>query len=436
MSGDRERGAERESESYPASHWLSRRSSGYHEPGTVRRLIRVGPDTEEEVVSVIHSGAVDRIAIEKLRHIAPGALAGRRPGAGVRPLPDEIEFKLTNRCNLRCDHCYEWNEDGYHRQMETAERNSDLDIAVVAKVLDATRAIGSNVYLWGGEPLIYRYWAELVDLLAEHRRWTSICTNGVLIERRIDSLLRLSERLEMYVAVDGFEPEHDGLRGKGSFARTFRGIRRLVAEKEAGRYLGEISVNCVFQDAMVGRLYDFVRYLEDEGVEAVYLSLPWFISPETARLMDEYVAEHFPLMTLRAGPGTGSWHSYTFSLNPALAEELRRDLARIANGEWRIKVRHNPKVDDLELEEFLRGSHRPARGLSKCLAIQSRLDVMPSGEAVSCHFFPEFTVGDLNRSDLDSVWHSHRFARVRDTVDHCGLMPVCAKCNLLYARGT
>jgi len=386
-------------------------------------------------VSVTRHGAFDRIAVEKLRHIAPGALSGRRAGASVRPLPDEIEFKLTNRCNLRCDHCYEWNEDGYHHDMDAAERNGDLDIGVVAKVLEATRELGSNVYLWGGEPLIYRHWTELVDLLAEHQRWTSICTNGVLIERRLDSLMLLAERLEMYVAVDGFEAEHDGLRGKGSFARTFSGVRRLVEEKRAGQFLGEISVNCVFQDSMVGRLYDFVRFLEAEGVGAVYLSLPWYVSPETATMMDEYVAEHFPLMTLRAGPGTGSWHSYTFKLSPGVANDLRRDLARIEAGDWRIKVRHNPKIDDSELDEFLQGSHRPAGGLTRCLAIGSRLDVMPSGEAVSCHFFPEFTVGDLNRSGLDSVWHSRQFERVRDTVDHCGLMPVCAKCNLLYSRG-
>ena len=27
-------------------------------------------------------------------------------------LPDVVGVKLTNRCNLRCKHCYEWNEQG------------------------------------------------------------------------------------------------------------------------------------------------------------------------------------------------------------------------------------------------------------------------------------------------------------------------------------
>src|SRR2546430_11602650 len=152
---------------------------------------------EERLMAHVKSTpVVDRVAFEKLRRIAPGARAARRERQIVRPLPDEVSFKLTNRCNLRCHHCYEWNEDGYHRTFEAEERNRDLDISVVAKVLDATRQRMANVFLWGGEPLFYSRWEDLVELLAEHRRWTSVCTNGVYIEKRLDSLLTISERLE------------------------------------------------------------------------------------------------------------------------------------------------------------------------------------------------------------------------------------------------
>jgi sulfatase maturation enzyme AslB (radical SAM superfamily) len=375
---------------------------------------------------------IDDAALGKLRRIAGAALSARRPDAAVQALPDEVAFKLTNRCNLRCAHCYQWSEDGYHQDFDHATCNTELDIAVVAKVLDATRDLASNVFVWGGEPLVYRHWDAFVELLAEHRRWTAICTNGVLIERRIESLLRISKRLEMFIALDGFEHEHEALRGKGSFTRAHRGLRRLVEEKEHGRFLGEITVNCVYQDSMVGQLFDFVSYLEDQGVDAVYLSLPWHISPETAQLMDEYVATRFPDMTLQ---GKGSWHSYTFTLSPGVVNALRADLARIAGAEWRIKIRYNPKVEEAELEEFLRGSHRPAGGKSRCLALRSRMEVFPSGDAGSCHLFPEFLMGDLKQFEVADVWHGQVYERMRETVHQCGLMPVCAKCNLLYSRG-
>ena len=162
---------------------------------------------------------------------------------------------------------------------------------------------------------------------------------------------------------------------------------------------------------MVARLYDFVAWLKDEGVDAVYLSLPWHISEQTAAMMDEYVAENFPQMDIR---GKGSWHSYTFTLSPEVIDDLRGELQRIDAGDWQIKIRHNPKVGDGELAEFLAGSHRPAGGKTRCLALRSRMEVNPGGDVGSCHLFPEFAMGDLatvrGGRGLAPAWSTSRCA--------------------------
>ena len=112
---------------------------------------------------------IDQKAFAKLRRILPAQLAARRANNDwhASPLPEEVAFKLTNRCDLRCSHCYQWGEEGYHRSLPQVDKGGDLPLATIAKVLDATRALRSNVVLWGGEPLIYRSWDGLVDLLAE-----------------------------------------------------------------------------------------------------------------------------------------------------------------------------------------------------------------------------------------------------------------------------
>ena len=68
----------------------------------------------------------------------------------------------------------------------------------------------------------------------------------------------------MFIALDGFETEHDALRGALAWRRAMKGLRRLVHEREAGNYRGEVTVNCVFQDSMVGKLFDFVTFVQDE----------------------------------------------------------------------------------------------------------------------------------------------------------------------------
>jgi len=380
---------------------------------------------------------LDRAAFEKVRRIAPNLLAARRAGEDwhARPLPEEIAFKLTNRCDLRCAHCYQWNAQGYHHGLG----GGDLELAVVEKVLAATGELKSNVYLWGGEPLVYRHWNGLIDLLERERRWTSICTNGTMIERRLDGLLRISERLELVVAVDGFEAEHDALRGRGTFAPMMAGLRALVEAKRAGSYHGEITVNCVFQDSMIGRLFDLVGMLEDVGVETVYLSFPWHLSDAASARMDAHVTAHFPWLEIPGGGRKASWHSYKFRVGLDRLEALQADLARIAAAtaadQWRLKLRYNPQLAPGEMAEFLAGSDRPAQGKTQCVVHRTRMDVFPSGDVVSCKFFPEFTVGNLTNAEVADVWGGERFDRVRETVARCGLMPVCAKCNLLYTRG-
>ncbi len=379
---------------------------------------------------------IDPVTFERMRRIAPGLLETRRAGDGgpwqARPLPEEVAFKLTNRCDQRCAHCYQWNEDGYHHRLAPADRRDDLELSVVAKVLEATRALRSNVYLWGGEPLVYRHWDGLVDLLAADPRWTSVCTNGTLIARRLASLERIASHLEMSVSLDGFEAEHDALRGKGAFAKAMAGIRLLVERKEAGAFPGQVTVNFVVSDAMVDRMADFVAFLDGEGIDTAYVSLPWFIADETSARMDRYFAEHF---AWDAGGGKASWHSYKFRLAPQRLEAIGAALGRIECERRRLQVRFNPRLDAADLPDFVAGSDRPAQGRTRCGSILSRMDVFPNGDVVSCKFFPEFRVGNLASATVEEVWHGPRYGQLRETVSRCGLMPVCAKCNLLYTRG-
>ena len=44
-------------------------------------------------------------------------------------------------------------------------------------------------------------------------------------------------------------------------------------------------------------------------------------------------------------------------------------------------------------------------------------------------------MGDLGTQSLSEVWRGDAYETMRETIAKRGLMPVCAKCNLLYARG-
>jgi len=350
------------------------------------------------------------------------------------PLPLEIGLQLTNRCNLRCRHCFQWNQTGWHRQLKPAERKQDLDFDLIAKIVGQTAAAQPNLYLWGGEPLSYSEWEPLTRLLEEHPLWTVLCTNGIELNKRMESILRISAQLAVLVSIDGFEAENDALRGPGSYRRTLGNLDELLRLKRRRSFRGEVSIHCVLSEAIIPRLYDFMEYFEAKGVNTVYFCFPWYISPATAARMDEYFSRNFNWLR-EIGPDVPrSWYSYQYHLQSEWVPALLDQVKRLNERAWRVRIRFQPALEPEEIAPFIAGQEAPAQQRSLCLAVSQRMNVLPDGTVTACKLFPEFVIGDLRQEDVAVVWHSAPFRRARELI-HRGLMPVCSKCVLLYLHG-
>ena len=350
------------------------------------------------------------------------------------PLPLEIGLQLTNRCNLRCRHCFQWNQTGWHRQLKPAERKQDLDFDLIAKIVGQTAAARPNLYLWGGEPLSYSEWEPLTRLLEEHPLWTVLCTNGIELNKRMESILRISAQLAVLVSIDGFEAENDALRGPGSYRRALGNLDELLRLKRRRSFRGEVSIHCVLSEAIIPRLYDFMEYFEAKGVNTVYFCFPWYISPATAARMDEYFSRNFNWLR-EIGPDVPrSWYSYQYHLQSEWVPALLDQVKRLNERAWRVRIRFQPALESDEIAPFVAGQEAPAQQRSLCLAVSQRMNVLPDGTVTACKLFPEFVIGDLRQEDVAVVWHSAPFRRARELI-HRGLMPVCSKCVLLYLHG-
>lgn len=347
-------------------------------------------------------------------------------------LPETIGIKLTNRCNLRCEHCYQWNELGQHRDLDVHEQARDLDIALFERLLDETRESKSRLYLWGGEPFVHRQFDRILQLLEHHRRETTICTNAHFIEHHLDGICRISDGLEFLIAVDGFEAEHDGLRGKGSFQKVTSAIHTLLGKRREGLFRGQISLHTVFTDPMMGRHYDFLDFWESQGIDLIVLCYPWYIADETSREMDQFVTEHFSWLV----PGSKrrhSWDAFKYRIHPDNLQPLLEELRRINSRTWQMKVRYQPGLEFDEIAAFIRGTGQLPRCATTCRVLHSRADIVPSGDLVACKFFPEFKVGNLHEHSLAALWESETYEQIRAVFGE-QLSPACSKCSVLYLQ--
>jgi radical SAM protein with 4Fe4S-binding SPASM domain len=389
-------------------------------PRTVRTL------NAKEFADIKHTVAI-RSKARRNQRADPGYAA---------PIPDEVSLQLTYRCNLRCTHCYQWNEQGFFRDFSPARQKTELDIEIVERVLAATATNRAKLFLWGGEPLMHSKFGEVAKLLQQYPRTVNMCTNGLLFQRKLDDLLTIGEHLNLLVSLDGLGADHDELRGKGTFTRTLRNIEMMLEHKRAGRFDGEISLSCMVSHVNVGKMYEFMEWAEELGVNTVYFQFPWYISEDVANAMDAVYQESFAWLKPQTGTQRPTWHSYTYQLPAEQIPVLHDSMRRLADRAWRIRVRYQPQLEaEDEVTDFILGTSRPAQGRTKCLAVSNRMEVHADGNVSSCKFFPEFVVGNLYDTDIVELWQSPAFRNIRTILATNGMMPVCSKCILLYLNG-
>ncbi len=349
-------------------------------------------------------------------------------------LPDVVGIKLTNRCNLRCKHCYEWNEEGFHRNMNKMEQQQDIELELFKKILKETETLKSRLYLWGGEPLCHKDFDKIADMLKQDPREVSMCTNALLLQQNLDSIIKISDNLELLIPVEGFEEDHDLIRGNGNFKKVMEALKLIMDLKAKGIYKGKVSIHTVINDSVSGKLYDLVEFFESMGVDMVLLCYPWYISDDTACKMDNYFYNKFSWLEEASIKKEKSWHSFTYKLDSKNLGVLKEQIDKINEKVWSTRVRFQPDLELEDIEKFILGVEVDSLQNKSCLAISTRMDIYPDGAVSSCKFFSEFTIGNIKNASISEIWHSENYGCIRETINN-SLTPVCSKCNLLHLHG-
>lgn len=146
-----------------------------------------------------------------------------------KSLPLTVIFNVTNRCNLRCQHCY----------ASYFKRNSKNEMTTkqIKKLIKDLKDNGClRISISGGEPLLRKDIGQIIDFTKSLGISVTLDTNGILIPQHLADLNNLDF---LAVSLDGKPEHHDLLRGKGSGTKALKGIKRAL---EAGL---RVNVNMV-----------------------------------------------------------------------------------------------------------------------------------------------------------------------------------------------
>jgi len=174
-----------------------------------------------EVARLQELGILDedyRLPARVLGNVTPHSLSP--------PLVTNIQ--LTRACNLSCDHCFV--------DVETQRHPRELSVAQLDALFAELSGAGAPlVLLAGGEPLMRPDFWEIVEASDRWDLDAALCTNATMIKRATAERLAATSIKWFSVSLDGPNAEiHDRLRGKGSFARAYAGVRALIAANARG----------------------------------------------------------------------------------------------------------------------------------------------------------------------------------------------------------
>jgi len=313
-----------------------------------------------------------------------------------------FQWHITDRCNLRCAHCYQEDYSG----------SNELDLDGLKHVADEIiRTLSKwdkrgDIAITGGEPLLKEEMFPLIHYLESANEISSldILSNGTLINDKILTQIQQLTKLRcVQVSLEGASPEsNDTIRGEGTFQKVIKAIHLLRS--------GGINVNIMFtlQRRNVEDIPSLIDLAVAEGISALTIErlVPTgsgakirneLLSPEEIKRVFDYISERAEQEINRGG-----LTSITRS----------RPLWVICN--------RNTSALGTDTKEHTAG------GI--CSIGLDGLCILPDATVLPCRRLP-IPIGNLKNDSLLKIWHTSNL--LWEIADKRNLKGKCNSCEFI-----
>ncbi len=332
--------------------------------------------------------------------------------------PFMIVWDFTKQCNLKCKHCYA-NATPFPAPDELT---LDKKFEVLRQLDEAGVAA---ISFSGGEPLVNRDFWPVAKRATEYGMYTSIATNGTLINEDIATRLKEIGIRYVEVSLDSPYPEkHDEFRGiKGAWERSVRGIKYA---KNVGLEIGIATTITKMNYEDMPEMIKLARELNADrfiafnfiptgrGKEIIEMDL----SPDERMELLEYFYREWMKGKMQI-----------FSTAPMYAVVSLRHI----DEKGKISPTH---FAELAIpDEYMSAGFALAEFLGGCGAGRIYCSIEHNGDIQPCVFLP-IKVGNVIKDGFLNVWHNSpilKQLRDRDSPEYachtCAYKYVCGGCR-------
>ncbi len=179
-------------------------------------------------------------------------------GKKIARYPLVLMLEPLFRCNLACAGCgkIDYPDSILNQRLSVQE------------CLDASKECGAPiVVLAGGEPLLHKDCKDIVEGLLAQGKWVTLCTNALLLEKKIDQF-KPHPRFNWSVHLDGAKEEHDrSVCQAGVYEKAVAAIK--IAQDKNFR----VNINATFFNNIAPeKIANFFDEVMAMGVNAMTIS--------------------------------------------------------------------------------------------------------------------------------------------------------------------
>lgn len=305
-----------------------------------------------------------------------------------------IQWHITNKCNLRCTHCYQENYDNEPKLEDLIDIYNKIE-----RFLEKENYY-ADIALTGGEPLISENLIPLLEYLSmkERVKKLMILTNGTLVDEQKVKLYKKFGVDLVQISLDGGNKKiHESVRGKNSFEQTLKGIQLFKKEGIS------VQVQMVIHNNNVNSIYELIQLCNLYNVDRLLI---------TRLVLEGNAKDNFKDIIL----SPNKYKKLLLMLNDYSKDKINK--VKILKGRclWRL-------IDKTQ------GSVCP-------VGINS-IAILPNGDVLPCRRMP-IIIGNLKKESLYKIWYGskvlwdiRRKSNLKGKCGNCSDNEKCGGCRAI-----
>jgi len=325
---------------------------------------------------------------------------------GKKAPPYTLDINPTDKCNLRCLHCWQ-------RAFKNIDSSYELSDEDLVRVVDEAIKLGVMEFeiTGGGEPLVRRNLVlKIMGMIKKNKRFGNITTNGTLItEDSAKKIVKMGwDRITF--SIEGPDSKtNDYIRGKGSFERVMKSIKMVnrMKQKTKNKY-PIIKFNVVVNRKNYNRVTDIVKLAKDVGCSMIHfdsltvhskLGKKLKLTKRQSELFEKYAKEAKAL-----AEKYGIWTD---------VDKLTKSFIEKSN----------------KMDEILKNEADPG-DFSKIVCYEPwwHLVIKTNGYAQPCCLYDE-KVDNVKNKSLKEIWFGPYFEKIREDMKNKKFSIYCSICN-------